>query len=348
MMRLVSVLTSGDENAKRRIFLLGVALLALNVGGWGWAISMFQSHPALLGVAALVYGLGLRHAVDADHIAAIDNVARKLTHEAQQAASTGFWFAIGHSSVVVLVTLAVITAAKHLDAFEAWREVGGTLSIAISAGFLLLVAIMNFAILHATINALRRVRAGERIDDGALDLLFSGRGPMSRLFRPAFRAIGKPWQMAPLGFLFGLSFDTATEVALFALSAAQVSSGMPLHAILVFPILFAAGMTLVDTADGILMVSAYRWAAINPLRKLYYNMTITLMSIAVALFIGGVELAVLSVRLLGLEGPLAVAAQRINDSFNILGFGIIAAFLLAWMISHQLYHRFSQTPAEQS
>lgn len=336
--RLVHLLPEGVK-ARREAALLTSALVLLNAGGWAWALVLFHDRPAQLGVAFLVFGLGLRHGCDADHIAAIDTVTRKLMHQGQRPLATGFWFAIGHASIVVLVTLVVVSATRKLENFEGLRETGGTVSLGISAMFLLAVAAMNFVILKATIGAMRRLRAGERIDDGALDLLFSGRGLLARLFRPLFRAIGRPWHMAPLGFLFGLSFDTATEVALFSLSATQVAEGVPLYAGLVFPFLFAAGMALVDTADGVLMVGAYRWALIDPLRKLHYNMTITLMAIAVALFIGGVELLVLATRLLWLDGPLASLARGINDSFGLLGFGIIGAFAIAWLVSNVLFRR---------
>jgi high-affinity nickel-transport protein len=346
-MRAIMAL-QGNAHGRRDLVLLAGALGLLNFGGWAWALAMFHDRPALLGIALVVYGMGLRHAVDADHIAAIDNVTRKLMHQKEHALSTGFWFAIGHASVVILVTVAVVSAAQRLQTFEALRDLGGTLSIAVSALFLLTVAAMNLAILNATIGAMRRVRAGESVDDGALDLLFAGRGPLSRLFRPLFGAITRPWQMAPLGFLFGLSFDTATEVALFGLSATQVAQGMPLAAALVFPLLFAAAMALIDTADGVLMAGAYRWAVIHPLRKLHYNMTITLMSIALALFIGAIELTVLATRLLGLSGPLAEVARGINESFNALGFGIIGAFAAAWLVSGLLYRRVGTVPARAS
>ncbi|WP_230291213.1 HoxN/HupN/NixA family nickel/cobalt transporter [Croceicoccus sp. Ery5] len=345
MKGLLAAMIPRDRRGRRGAALLAIVLALLNLGGWGWALALFHDRPALIGIAVVVYALGLRHAVDADHIAAIDNVTRKLAGQDRHPVSTGFWFAAGHASVVLLVTLVVATAAQRLDIFRAWQDTGGTVSMAVSALFLLLVAGMNFVILDATLGALRLHRAGGTVDDGALDLMFAGRGPLSRLFRPLFAAIDRPWQMAPLGFLFGLGFDTATEVTLFGLAASQAGDGLPVYAILVFPVLFAGGMALVDTADGMVMAGAYRWAAIDPLRKLYYNMTITLMSIAVALFIGGVELALLAIRLFGIGGPLAAAAERVGDSFNLLGFGIIAAFALAWLVSHQLYRRAGAMPA---
>jgi high-affinity nickel-transport protein len=203
---------------------------------------------------------------------------------------------------------------------------------------------MNLMVLATILRTIGRVQAGERIDDGALDLMFAGRGPLSRLFRPLFRLIGRSWHMAPLGFLFGLGFDTATEVTLFGLSATQAGHGVPMEAALVFPVLFAAGMSLLDTTDGVLMVGAYRWAFIHPLRKLYYNMTITLMSIAVAVFIGGVEIAALAVRRLGLEGPIARIALALNENFNALGFAIIGVFAAAWAMSFLIFRTIERRP----
>lgn len=324
---------------RRHLAWVYAVLAVLNLGGWAAALLFFHRQPAMLGIAVVVYGLGLRHAVDADHIAAIDNVTRKLMQERQEPVSVGFWFAIGHSLVVILVTALVVLATSRLQVFAALQEAGGTISTCVSAAFLLAVAAMNFVILRTIVRALRRVRAGDPIDDGELDLLFAGTGPLSHLFRPLFSLISRPWQMAPLGFLFGLSFDTATEVTLFGLSATQASHGVSPMAALIFPVLFAAGMSLLDTTDGVLMVGAYRWAFVKPVRKLYYNMTITLMSIAVALFIGGVEIIALVVRRIHLEGVSAQIATALNENFNALGFAIIAAFALAWLLSYCLFRR---------
>lgn len=217
-----------DCSYRRSLAFVYLVLAVLNVGGWMWAMTLFRDRPALLGIAVLVYGLGLRHAVDADHIAAIDNVTRKLMQERQQPVAVGFWFAIGHSAVVVLVTALVIAAASNVSRFERFREARGTFSTCISAVFLLAVAAMNLMILVSILRTLRRVRGGEPIDDGELDLMLAGRGPLSRMFRPLFRLISRSWHIAPLGFLFGLSFDTATEVTLFGLSATQAGQGVPL------------------------------------------------------------------------------------------------------------------------
>jgi high-affinity nickel-transport protein len=322
-----------DRGYRRSLALVYGVLAVLNLGGRAWALLAFHGQPALLGVALVVYGLGLRHAVDADHIGAIDNVTRKLLQEGRPPVAVGFWFAIGHSSVVILVTATVLLVASNLQGFNAFRETGGTFSTCVSALFLLVVAAMNVLILRSILRTLRQVRAGETIDDGALDLMFAGPGPVSRLCRPLYRCIGRSWHMAPLGFLFGLSFDTATEVTLFGLSATQARHGVSPATVLVFPVLFAAGMSLLDTTDGVMMVGAYRWAFVEPLRKLTYNLTITLLSIAVALFVGGVEITALAVRRLGLVGPGARIALALNENFNSLGFAIIGLFAAAWTTS---------------
>ncbi|WP_241659675.1 HoxN/HupN/NixA family nickel/cobalt transporter [Sphingomonas glacialis] len=305
----------------------------MNVGAWVWALLAFHGQPVLLGVAAVVYGLGLRHAVDADHIAAIDNVTRKLLQQGKRSTSIGLWFALGHSSVIMLSTAAVVAAAGGLSRIQAFREVGGLVSTSVSGLFLLLVAGMNLCILAATVRTLRRVRDGHEVTEAELDLLFAGAGLLSRVFRPLFRCVSRPWHMFLLGFLFGLSFDTATEVSLFSISATQAAHGVSFGSALVYPVLFAAGMSLLDTTDGVMMVGAYQWAVTNPLRKLYYNMTITLMSIGIALFIGSVQLGTLGVRLFGLSGPVADLVNILNGNLNYLGIAIVAIFALAWFAS---------------
>lgn len=317
----------------------------LNLGAWVWALVVFAGQPVLLGVGVVVYGLGLRHAVDADHIAAIDNVTRKLLHEGQRPASIGLWFALGHSTVILLATAVVVSAAGSLSRMPAFREIGGIVSMGVSGVFLLLVAVMNTCILLAIIRTIRRVRAGHAIAEVELDVLFAGNGLLSRLVRPLFRCVRHPWHMGLLGFLFGLSFETASEVALFGISATQAAHGAGLGMALVYPVLFAAGMALLDTTDGVMMVGAYHWATANPLRKLYYNLTITLMSIAVALFIGGVELCTLVVHGLGLRGSFAAGTSALMANFDYLGLAIIAVFALAWAASLVTFRLVAGGPA---
>ena len=312
-------------------------LAFLNIGAWLWAFIAFRDSPALLGVALVVYGLGLRHAVDADHIAAIDNVTRKLMQMKQRPVSVGFFFAMGHSTIVIIVTAAVASAEALLGNFRSFQDIGGTISTSVSAFFLFAIAAMNIVIFFSIYKSYRLVRSGGAYVDEDLDMLLSNRGVLARLFRPLFRLVTRSWHMFPLGFLFGLGFDTATEVAVFGVSATQAAKGVPFEAILIFPILFAAGMSLIDTTDGVMMLGAYEWAFVKPMRKLYYNMTITLVSVLVAVLIGGIEALRLIGDQLGLEGSLWDAVGSLNDNFNNIGFVIIGIFLAAWVLSYVIY-----------
>ncbi len=329
-----------DESSpdlKGRLVTIYTVLAVLNVGAWIWAFTAFWDKPALLGVALVIYGLGLRHAVDADHIAAIDNVTRKLMQENKRPVSVGFFFAMGHSTVVIIAAAAVAIAATLLGSFDAFQSVSGIIGTSVSALFLLAIAAMNIVIFVSIYKSYRRVRAGERYVEEDLDLLLNNRGFLARIFRPMFKLVSKSWHMFPLGFLFGLGFDTATEVAMFGVSAAQAAKGVPFEAIMVFPVLFAAGMSLIDTTDGVMMLGAYDWAFVKPMRKLYYNMTITLVSIIVAVLIGGIEALGLIADQLGLTGGFWGVIGALNDNFNNLGFVIIGIFLLAWIGSYLIY-----------
>ncbi|MEP7087458.1 MAG: HoxN/HupN/NixA family nickel/cobalt transporter, partial [Gemmatimonadota bacterium] len=267
-----------------------LALVFANVAVWVWALSAFHAYPLLLGTALLAYGLGVRHAIDADHIAAIDNVTRKLMADGKRPIGVGFFFSLGHSTVVVLASVAIaITATALTRRFAAFHAIGSMIGTLVSALFLLVIAIMNVFILVSVYRTFHRVRAGGRYVEEELDVLLSGGGFLARIFRPLFGMIRESWHMYPLGFLFGLGFDTATEIGLLGISAAEASKGMPIWSIMVFAALFTAGMSLVDTADSVMMASAYGWAFVKPIRKLYYNMTITFVSVIVALLVGGIE-----------------------------------------------------------
>ena len=265
-------------------------LILINAAAWLWAIAAFHHYPVLLGTAFLAYSFGLRHAVDADHIAAIDNVTRKLMQEGKRPVAVGFMFSLGHSTIVILGSLLIAAAAlglqKHIDHY---RNIGGVIGTLVSALFLLAIAIANIVILRSVYATFKRVRRGEPYVDEDLDLLLANRGFLARIFRPIFAMIRRSWHMYPLGVLFGLGFDTATEIGLLGISAAEASRGLSLWSIAVFPVLFAAGMSLIDTTDNILMLGAYGWAYIKPIRKLYYNLTITSVSVVVALIVGGIE-----------------------------------------------------------
>ena len=323
---------------RRRVVSIYSLLAVFNIGAWVWAFIAFHGHPLLLSTGLLAYGFGLRHAVDADHIAAIDNVTRKLMQDGQRPVSVGFFFALGHSAVVLIVAaLVAVTAAALEHRVEGWKNIGGFISTSVSALFLFLIAAMNIIILRGVWNAFNRVRRGQPYSDDDFDLLLNNRGLLARLFRPMFRLVSKPVWMLPLGFLFGLGFDTATEVSLLGISASQASQGVSIGSVLVFPVLFAAGMSLVDTTDGVLMVGAYDWAFVRPIRKLYYNLTITLVSVVVALLIGGIEALGLLSDQLKLQGGFWNVIGTLNDNFNNLGFVIIGVFIFAWLASIVVY-----------
>ncbi len=313
-------------------------LIAANAGAWAWAWAAFHDRPTLLGIALLAWVFGLRHAVDADHIAAIDNVVRKLMQEEKRPLTVGLWFSLGHSTIVVLASLAIAaTAAAMQDRLDTAKQVGGIVGTFVSATFLLAIAIANLVILRAVWRSFREVRRGGSLNEEALNLLLAGRGLLARLFRPLFRAITQTWHMYPLGFLFGLGFDTATEVGLLGISATQAAQGMSPWQAIVFPALFTVGMALVDTTDSILMVGAYGWAFINPLRKLWYNLTITAASVLIALLIGGIEALGLIGAQLALSGPFWDAIGRLNDSIGNLGFAVVGIFILCWAVSSIVY-----------
>ncbi len=330
--------SDSPEGAAGRIAVLFAILAAANIAAWAWALIAFRDYPLQLGTAFLAYTFGLRHAVDADHIAAIDNVTRKLMQEGKRPAAAGFFFSLGHSTVVWLGTIAIALAtAAFKDKIEAFKAIGGVAGTVVSASFLLAIAIMNIFVLAAVYKTFRHVKAGGAYAEEDLDMLLSGGGFIARLFRPLFRAISRSWHMYPLGLLFGLGFDTATEIGLLGLSAAGASQGMSLWSILVFPALFTAGMSLVDTTDSILMLNAYGWAFVKPVRKLYYNMTMTFVSVLVALIVGGLETLNLIGDKLGLKGNPWETIGAVNDNFGILGYLIIGVFVATWAISALFY-----------
>ena len=339
MRRAFSALFDAETDGIRlRIASIYTILIAANLGAWAWAFTAFHDHPVLLGTALLAYGFGLRHAVDADHIAAIDNVTRTLMQEGRRPVAIGLFFSLGHSTIVVLASVAIAaTTTAFQDRFEALKGVGGVIGTLVSALFLLAIAAMNIVILLAVYRTFRRVKAGAPYVEEDLTLLLAGRGLLARLFRPMFRMIRHSWHMYPLGVLFGLGFDTATEVGLLGISAAQASDGLSIWSILVFPALFTAGMSLVDTTDGILMLGAYGWAFVKPIRKLYYNITITTISVGVALLVGGIEGLGLIGDQLHLSGAFWGAIGSLNDNFGMIGYVIIGVFIVSWLLSAAIY-----------
>ena len=336
--QFAKVFSDSSTEVRSKLFGIYSLLIALNVLAWTWAVVAFRNHPLLLGTALLAYGFGLRHAVDADHIAAIDNVTRKLMQEKKRPVAVGFFFSLGHSTVVVLASVAVaITASAMQTRFDHYKEIGGVIGTLVSALFLFAIALMNLIILKSIYSAWRHVRNGGKYVEDDFDMLLADRGFLSRLFRPLFRLITRSWHMYPLGFLFGLGFDTATEIGLLGIAATQASSGLSPWAIMAFPVLFSAGMSLIDTLDGHLMLGAYGWAYLKPIRKIYYNMTITLVSVIVAVVIGGIEALGLIADQLKLQGPVWDAIGTLNENFGTLGYIIIGIFVLSWIASVLIY-----------
>ena len=339
-----------DHNTRGKILGISGLLLAFNIAAWAWAVAAFHSFPLLLGTAFLAYSFGLRHAVDADHIAAIDNVTRKLMQEGKKPVAVGLMFSLGHSTIVIAGSIAIAGTALALQhRFDGVREIGGVIGTLVSTLFLFGIAIVNLVVLRSVYRTFARVRRGEPYVEEDLDLLLGNRGFLSRLFRPMFAMIRRSWHMYPLGFLFGLGFDTASEIGLLGISAAEASKGLSLWSILVFPALFAAGMSLIDTTDNILMLGAYGWAFVKPIRKLYYNMTITSVSVVVALVVGGIEALGLFAGQLHPQGAFWTLVNKLNDNFGLLGYCIVAVFAMSWIVSIAIYRwrRFDLLEAEQ-
>ncbi len=334
------VLNKGGADLRRRLIAIYVVLIGGNVLVWLWAFVASSDRLVILGTALLAYTFGLRHAVDADHIAAIDNVTRKLMQQGQRPVAVGFFFALGHSTVVVAMSVGIAFAASELTSrFDSMKAVGGMISTSASALFLFAIALVNALVLVSVYRTFQAVKRGEPFAADDFDILLNSWGFLARIFRPLFRLVTRSWHMLAIGFLFGLGFDTATEVALFGISSTQAANAMSFSSIMIFPALFTAGMSLVDTTDGVLMLGAYGWAFMKPIRKLYYNMTITAVSVVVAVVIGGLETLNLIGDQLGLTdgGGFWGTIGGLNDNFGRLGYVIIGVFMLSWAGSVMFY-----------
>ena len=335
---LRTLLNDAPGNTRGKIIVLYGVLLVFNLAVWSWAIVAFHRYPVLLGTAFLAYSFGLRHAVDADHIAAIDNVTRKLMQEGKRPIAVGFMFSLGHSTIVVIGSIVIAATALALQhRIDAVRDIGGVIGTLVSTFFLFGIAIVNLIVFQSIYRAFQRVRRGEPYVEEDFDLLLGNRGFLARLFRPMFRMIRSSWHMYPLGILFGLGFDTATEIGRLGISAVEASKGLSLWSILLFPALFAAGMSLIDTTDNILMLGAYGWAFVKPIRKLYYNMTITFVSVVVALAVGGIEALGLMAGQFHLKGIFWDAVHKLNENFGTLGYFIVGLFAMSWIVSITIY-----------
>ena len=311
-------------------FFGGVGLL--HVLGWGLLLAYAGGHPGFFWLGGIAYTLGLRHAFDADHISAIDNTTRKLLQGGQKPMGVGFFFSLGHSTVVFAIAVALGVAVRWVVQGVAdsggLRSIGEAVGTGVSGGFLILIGILNLLVLLDIVRVYRNMRRGE-YDRQALETELVAGGLMTRIFGRLFRLIDRSWQMYPVGFLFGLGFDTASEVAFLAVSAGAAAQGLPFAAIISLPLIFAAGMSLMDTMDGAFMSKAYSWAFATPIRKVFYNLTVTSLSVFVALFVGVIELVQILVQVLGLRGGVfSFVAQ--SNVLLYAGYVIVAAFVVTW------------------
>lgn len=331
---------SGPE--KRSLAGMAAFVIGLHVVGWVSLVALVApAHYDLgsqvfgVGLGVTAYTLGMRHAFDADHIAAIDNTTRKLMAEGRRPLSVGFWFSLGHSSIVfglcLLLSIGVRALAGQVeDGSSSLQQTAGLIGTAVSGAFLMIIAIINLVILVGIVNVFRRMRAGH-YDEAALDDQLNKRGLFNRILGGATRAVTKPWHMYPVGLLFGLGFDTASEVSLLVLAGGAAAFQLPWYAILTLPVLFAAGMSLLDSIDGSFMNFAYGWAFSKPVRKVYYNITITGLSVAVAFIIGGIELTSILADKTGIRsGPLRAIADL---DLNFIGYAIVGLFILTWAVA---------------
>ncbi|MGH3826551.1 MAG: HoxN/HupN/NixA family nickel/cobalt transporter [Pseudonocardiaceae bacterium] len=321
---------------RRRAGLMFVFILALHIIGFGiFILFVIPSHYKGLGIgiAGLAYSLGLRHAFDADHISAIDNTTRKLMNDGKRPLSIGFWFSLGHSTIVMAIGVGLVIAEKavykavsHND--SGLEQFGGIFGTIVSASFLYLIGILNLVILVGIYRVFKAMRKGT-YDEAELERQLENRGLMYRFFGRWMKTIDKEWKMYPVGVVFGMGFDTATEVALLATTALLASQHIPFYAILCLPLLFTAGMSLLDTLDGVFMNFAYSWAFFNPVRKVYYNLAITGLSVAICLFIGTIEvLGLLPTEISSLQGGFW--DYMANFDINKAGFVIVGMFIVTW------------------
>jgi high-affinity nickel-transport protein len=311
-------------------------IAVLHVAGWWLYLHHAAEFPALIGLGLVAYLFGLRHAFDADHIAAIDDTVRYMLQKGRRPLGVGFYFSLGHSTIVLCLAVGLAFAATAVkDGLPELKELGGIVGATVSGTFLWIIGVLNLLVLLDILGVWKKAKAGTH-DHKHLEELLAKRGLMNRLFGGRLqKLLNHSWQMYPLGLLFGLGFDTTSEVGLLAMTAGASAGNLPIPAILCLPMLFAAGMTLMDTTDGVLMAKAYNWAFVNPLRKIFYNLTTTSLSIVVALLIGTIQLAQVLIGVLGLPGPAAGFIAGLE--FGALGYVIVGLFLIGWGLSVTLW-----------
>lgn len=331
---------------KARIVLLYAIVASATLGGFSASLAIGQSYAVLAGLGVAAFVFGVRHGFDADHIAAIDNTVRKLLQEGKRPLTVGAWFSLGHSTVVFVLIIALMLGTKSaIGAIPMLQSAGSLLGTAISGVFLYVIGLVNLVLVAQVRRTFRAMRAAGGNETDVEDSRMKS-GFMVKYFGRLFALVRSPWQVYPIGLLFGLGFDTASEVALIAISVgAGVSSAVPVWSILTLPLMFACGMVLVDTTDGLAMQLAYGWAFLKPLRKVYYNLTVTLISVMVAFLIGSIELAQVVAGEVGLAGGFWNIIQATN--FETLGGGIVAIFVVSWIVSLAYYRlkRFEVVPS---
>src|SRR5438128_5934226 len=327
------VFNDSSSDVRSKVVGIYTFLIIFNLVTWIVALIVFAGAPSLLGLAVIAYPLALRNSVDADHISAIDNVTRKLMQEKKHPIAVGFFFSLGHSTIVVSLSVFIALTAAAVKNFSNLSAIGGLIGTSVSAFFLFTIALINILVLWEIFQTFQKVKRGEEYNEQTLEEFLNQRGLMARFFRPLLRMTDKSWKMYPIGVLFGLGFDTATEVGILSISAVLATRGLPIWSILLFPALFTVGMCLLDTTDSILMLGAYGWAFVKPVRKLYYNMNITLVSVLVALVVGIIEVLSIISSQLSLSGGLWDFIGNLSDNFGIVGYIIIGIFIGSWAIS---------------
>jgi high-affinity nickel-transport protein len=333
---MVSKTLLAGASTKTKIYSVMTLLLAVNVFLWLLVWSLSGRFPFLLATGWLAYGFGLRHAVDADHISAIDNTTRKLMQEGKRPVGVGFFFSLGHSTIVLSLCAALALSTAYVQKhMPQWQGLGGIVGTLVSALFLYVIGFINLVVLWNLFKTFQDIARGKDTENQRMTDLLDQRGLLGRLFKPLLKMVRHSWQMYFVGFLFGLGFDTASEVGILALSARSGQTGVPFWAIMLLPLLFMAGMCLIDSLDGILMLGAYGWAFIKPIRKAYYNLSITLLSVLVAFVVGTYELLQILESQFSLKGKLWSFLDRLP--FDNLGYIIIGTFIVGWAASVLIY-----------